>query len=65
MAPRIVGKKWEETGEDELSVSLAGPLSRFNGAERETLMTTTSQKVMFDLINDAGILPAAADRDNN
>ena len=65
VAPRIVGRKWEETGEDDLSVSLAGPLSRFTGAERETLMTTTSQKVMFDLINDAGILPAAADRDNN
>ena len=65
MASRIVGKKWEETGEDELSVSLAGPLSRFTGAEREMLMTTTSQKVMFDLINEAGILPAATGRDNN
>ena len=60
VAPRIVGKAWEETGEDELTVSLAGPLSRFTEAERETLMTTTSQKVMFDLINEAGILPEAA-----
>ena len=63
VAPRVVGKAWEETGEDELSVSLAGPLSRFTEAEREKLMTTTSQKVMFDLIREAGLLPEA-DGDN-
>ena len=64
VAPRVVGKAWEETKEEELSVSLAAPLSRFTEAERETLMTTTSAKVMYNLINEAGILPEAT-RDNN
>ena len=59
VAPRVVGKVWEETGEDELSVSLAGPLSRFTEAEREKLMTTASQKEMFSLIEEAGILSSA------
>ena len=63
VAPRVVGKAWEETKEEELSVSLAAPLSRFTEAERETLMTTTSAKVMYNLINEAGILPEAT-RDN-
>ena len=62
VAPRVVGKKWEETQEEELSVSLAGPLSRFTEAERETLMTTTSTKIMFNLISEAGVLPATADK---
>ena len=63
VAPRVVGKKWEETKEDELSVSLAGPVSRLTEKERETLMTTTSQKEMFDIIREAGIFLAAANED--
>jgi uncharacterized protein len=55
VAPRVVGKKWEETKEDELTVSLAGPVSRLTEKERETLMTSTSQKEMFDIIKEAGI----------
>ena len=55
VAPRVVGKKWEETKEDEFSVSLAGPVSRLTEKERETLMTSTSQQEMFDLIKEAGI----------
>ena len=64
VAPRIVGKKWEETKEDELSISLAGPLARLTEAERETLMTSTNAKAMFDIINEAGFLPAKADKEN-
>ena len=66
VAPRIVGKKWQEIQEadanvatrsctSELSVSLLGPISRLTEAERETLMTTMSQKEMFDIIQEAGI----------
>ena len=72
VAPRVVGKKWEETKADanvasrscartsascasEFSVSLAGPVSRLTEKERETLMTSTSQKEMFDIIKEAGI----------
>ena len=54
VAPRVVGKKWQETKEDELSVSMAGPVSRFTGAERETLMSTTNQKEMFEIVQSAG-----------
>ena len=60
VAPRVVGAKWEETGEDELSISLAGPLARLTEAERETLMTATHEKEMFAIINEAGLLPDVA-----
>ena len=53
-APRVAGKKWEETKEDELTVSLAGPVSRLTGKERETLMAATGQKEFFDILNQAG-----------
>lgn len=59
VAPRVVGAKWEESGEDELSVSLAGPLARLTEAERETLMTSQSAKEMFEIINRAGLLVSA------
>lgn len=49
-ASRAAGKKWEETRVEELSLSLAGPLSRFTKAEREILMTTGSQREMFDIV---------------
>ncbi len=54
VAPRVVGKKWEATKEDELSISLTGPLARFTEKERETLMRTTSQQEMFGIIKQAG-----------
>ena len=61
VAPRVVGRKWQETKEDELSISLAGPVSRLTGAEREKLMTSTSQKEMFDILKEAEIFLSAAD----
>ena len=54
VAPRVIGRKWQETKEDELSISLAGPLSRITGAERERLMKTTSQQEMLGIIQKAG-----------
>ena len=59
VAPRVVGKKWEETREDELSISLKGPLSRLTAGERELIMTSVSQKEIFEIIKDAGLLFAA------
>ena len=53
-APRIAGEKWEETKDDELSVSLAGPLSRLTEKEREILMTATDQKVIFNILQKTG-----------
>ena len=55
VASRIVGKKWLETKEDELSVSLMGPLSRITEAERELLMNSKSQKEILDVIREVGI----------
>lgn len=62
VAPRVAGKKWEETGEDELSVSLAGPVSRLTAKERETLMTAASQKEIFDLFGQTGFFCLAANK---
>ena len=43
-----------------MTLSLAGPVSRLTEAERETIMATTSQKEMFDVIKKAGFfLPTA------
>ena len=59
VAPRIIGKKWEGTKEDELTISWAGPVSRLTEKERETLMASVSQKEIFDICNKAGfIFPA-------
>ena len=59
VAPRVAGKKWEETNEDELSVSLAGPLSRLTEKERETLTAAADQKDIFRIFNKAGFFPSA------
>ena len=50
-----VEKKWLETKEDELSISLMGPLSRLTEAERETLMTGKDRKEILEIINEVGI----------
>ena len=57
VASRIIGARWEETKEDELSVSLAGPLSRFTEAEREKLMTAIKEQEILDIIKEAGFFP--------
>ena len=41
----------------ELALSLAGPASRFTEAERATIMSTTSQKEMFDIVKAAAFFP--------
>ena len=60
VASRAAGKKWKETKEDELSVSLAGPLSRLTVQERETLMTATGQKEIYDILDQAGFFFSAS-----
>lgn len=57
IASRIVGKHWQETHEEEMSLSLAGPLSRLSPKEREIFMTSNSQKEIFELAKETGILP--------
>ena len=60
VASRAAGKKWKETREEELSLSLAAPLSRLNTEERELLMHTQSRQDMFDIAKQTGIIPAKA-----
>ena len=55
VASRIIGRKWTETGNDELTLSLAEPVSRITAAERETVMKTRSQKEMYDIAQAAGL----------
>ena len=56
VAPRVVGEKWEETREANLSVSLLPALSRLTEAERETIMTTRDRTEIVKILVDAGIV---------
>lgn len=62
VAPRIAGKKWEETKEDELTVSLAGPILRLNEQERSILMATTSQEEILGIIRKSGLFISDKDK---
>ena len=53
-----MGRRWVETGDDELSVSLYGPLSRMTLAEREELMSTTSGARILEILCQMGLMPA-------
>ena len=51
-----MGRHWEEDGEDELSASLRGPLSRMTREEREELMTTDSGKRVVELLRQTSLM---------
>lgn len=55
VASRMAGKEWEKNHDEEMTLSLAGPLSRLTAAERETIMTTKSQKEMFEIAKELGL----------
>lgn len=57
VASLLAGAHWQEHHEKELSLSLAGPLSRLTQNERETIMTTKSQKEIFDIAKATGVMP--------
>ena len=50
------GRSWKQTGDDELSVSLYGPLSRMTREEREELMTTDSGKRVVELLRQTSLM---------
>ena len=56
VAGRVAAKKWQKTGEEELTISLAGPLSRLTDSDRETIMNTRSRTEVFDVLKKAGIV---------
>ena len=55
VASRVAGETWAKNHESELSLSLAGPLSRLTEAERRTLTESRSQKEIFDCLKAAGL----------
>lgn len=55
VASRVAGETWAENHENELSLSLAGPLSRLTDAERKTLTESRSQKEIFEIIKAVGL----------
>ena len=57
VASLLAGAHWQEHHEKELSLSLAGPLSRLTENEREIIMTTKSQKELFELAKTTGLMP--------
>lgn len=56
VAPRAMGRRWEQDGKDELSVSLYGPLSRMTPEERTELMTETSGKRIVELLKQTELV---------
>ena len=57
VASLLAGAHWQEHHEQELSLSLAGPLSRLTTKEREIIMTTKSPKEIFEIAKAAGLMP--------
>ena len=57
VASLLAGAHWQKHHEEELSLSLAGPLSRLTEKEREIIMTAKSQKEIFELAKTTGLMP--------
>ena len=55
-AAKLANEHWKNHHESELSLSLLEPLSKLTEKERETFMTSKSQKEIFDLAKKIGIL---------
>ena len=55
VASRVAGEAWAKSQEKELSISLAGPLSRLTDEERKTLTESRNQKEIFEVIKAAGL----------
>ena len=55
-ASRVAGRRWEDTGEEELSVSLLGPLTRLTEEEREHLTASRSANEIVEILQNAGFL---------
>ena len=60
VASHVAGRRWEETGETELSASLRGPLDRLGERERETLLSTRDANEMLELLKAAGFVEPLA-----
>jgi uncharacterized protein len=54
VAARAAGRAWEENHQEELTLSLAGPVSRLTEKDRKTIMETRSQKEMMNILEKTG-----------
>ena len=56
VASRAAGRAWEENLDEELTLSLAGPVSRLTEKDRKTIMETRNQKEMMEIMKKAGFV---------
>ena len=52
VASRVAGRKWEETKDEELTVSMYGPLSRMADASRQRIMENTDPNEIIRLLKE-------------
>ena len=57
VASHMAGAEWEKNHDEEMGLSLAGPLSRLTAAERETIMTTKRPGEIFGILQAPGLFP--------
>ena len=55
VASHMAGKEWEKNHDEEMTLSLAGPLSQLTAAERETIMTTKSPREILRTLQTSGL----------
>ena len=56
VASRAAGRAWEENHAEELTLSLAGPVSRLTEKDQKTIMETRNQKEMMEIMKNAGFV---------
>ena len=64
VASRVVGAEWSKNHVEELSLTLKEPLLKLTEEERQIIMTTRSQKEMFDIVKAVGLLKESEEDKN-
>ena len=62
VASHLAGAEWEKNHDEEMSLSLAGPLAHLTAAERETIMTTKNHKEVIDILQELGLFPGGEEK---
>ena len=65
VASTVAGRKYEETGQTELSLSQFGPLSRLTEDERKRLMEEKDPNEIFRLIKEYGLVSPAKEKQDD
>lgn len=64
IATKVANEHWKNHNESELSLSLLELLSKLTEKEREIIMTSKSQKEIFDIAKKRGLLSEKVTEDN-